>query len=84
MRTEPWQQQTLALTVTLALTLTLTLTLTRSFRMNGFEFPSLPVQLFAPPRPAVTWFLVAIVLWRMTLPGFALMRRPLCLGLGLG
>jgi len=55
-----------------------------SFRLNGFAFPTLPVQLFAPPRPAVTWFLVAIVLWRMTLPGFALMRRPLAFSLLLG
>ena len=28
-----------------------------SFRLNGFAFPTLPVQLFAPPRPAVTWLL---------------------------
>jgi len=55
-----------------------------SFRLNGFAFPTLPVQLFAPPRPAVTWFLVAIVLWRMTLPGFVLMRRPLAFSLLLG
>ena len=39
-----------------------------SFKLNGFPFPALPVQVFQPQEQVVTWFLLALVLWRTLLP----------------
>lgn len=48
-----------------------------SFRLNGFPFPALPVQVFQPQEQVVTWFLLALVLWRTLLPLVVQLRWPL-------
>ncbi len=80
-----------------------------AFRLNGFPFQGLPLQLFQPqqqassPRRArartppprlsarsapspqvVTWFLLALLIWRASLPLLASMRQPLLVALAIG
>ena len=55
-----------------------------SFKLNGFPFPALPVQVFQPQEQVVTWFLLALVLWRTLLPLVVQLRWPLTISLLLG
>jgi fucose 4-O-acetylase-like acetyltransferase len=60
------------------------LNLMLSFRLNGFEFKALPVQLFQPVGQTVTWFLLALLLWRITMPLLNRTRAPLAASVAVG
>ena len=55
-----------------------------SFRLNGFDFDALPVKVFHPDGQAVTWFMLALLIWRTALPLVSRMRRPIAVSLALG
>jgi len=55
-----------------------------AFTLNDFPFQSLPVEFFNPPEQVVTWFLFALLLWRMSLPTLLRTRAPRTLSLLLG
>lgn len=55
-----------------------------SFRLNGFPFEPLPVKVFQPEGQAVTWFLLALLIWRISLPLFSTMRWPITASLLVG
>ena len=54
------------------------------YRLNGFDFKALPVQLFVPRQQVVTWFLFALCVWRALLPLVARLRAPIATSLLLG
>mmetsp|Transcript_74617 Transcript_74617/g.124466 ORF Transcript_74617/g.124466 Transcript_74617/m.124466 type:complete len:393 (-) Transcript_74617:181-1359(-) len=47
-----------------------------AFRLNGFPFPVFPVLVFNPPQQVVTWFLLALTLWRALLPIIVQLHAP--------
>jgi len=47
-----------------------------AYRLNGFAFRALPLQLFQPQAQVVTWFLLALAFWRLLLPAVAKLRAP--------
>ena len=55
-----------------------------SFRLNGFAFRSLPVEVFNPPEQVVTWFLLALLLWRAALPTVLATRAPVAFAFAVG
>ena len=55
-----------------------------SYRLNGFEYPSLPLPLFNPQGQVVTWFLLALLLWRIWMPLLNRTRWPIAISLCLG
>lgn len=56
-----------------------------SFRLNGFAFRAIPVQLFHPDAgQQVTWFLLALLIWRLAMPLVLSMRAPVTIALLLG
>ena len=55
-----------------------------AYRLNGFSFPWLPVQVFAPPGPVVTWFLLALLIWRLSAPLLARAHAPVLLSVLVG
>ena len=52
-----------------------------TYRLAGFPFDALPVQIFYSEVPVVTWFLFALAAWRTLLPVLVLLRAPLRLSL---
>ena len=54
-----------------------------AFHMNGFDIQTVPGPL-NPDQQVVTWFLLALVCWRLVLPLLAQMRRPLTISLVVG
>jgi len=48
-----------------------------AYRLAGFPFRALPLQIFRPQTQVVTWFLLALALWRLALPAVSKLRRPL-------
>lgn len=60
------------------------LNLMLSFRLNGFPFRTWPVQIFHPDQQAVTWFLFALLIWRLTMPLLVRTRAPITLSLVVG
>jgi len=55
-----------------------------SFTLADFKFDAIPLAIFAPKRQVVTWFLLALVLWRGTLPLVARLRIPLTCSVAVG
>ena len=55
-----------------------------AFRLNSFKFAPLPLQLFQPQEQVVTWFLMALLIWRASLPLLMAMRAPLAFATVLG
>ena len=55
-----------------------------SYRLNGFKFDALPVPLFNPPGQVVTWFLLALLIWRVAMPSLNRTRAPVCISLVFG
>lgn len=52
-----------------------------AYRLAGFEFRALPVQIFQPQSQVVTWFLLALALWRLLLPAASRLRAPIATSL---
>jgi len=48
-----------------------------AYRLAGFEFRALPLQIFQPQSQVVTWFLLALALWRLLLPAVSRLRAPI-------
>ena len=55
-----------------------------AFTLNDFPFQSLPIAFFNPPEQVVTWFLLALLVWRSALPVLLRTRSPLGISLLLG
>ena len=55
-----------------------------AFTVVGFPFEPLPVQIFNPQEQVVTWFLLALLIWRVTLPLIQRTRAPLIISLTIG
>jgi len=54
------------------------------YRLNGFPYAALPLQVFQPEQQVVTWFLFALVTWRIALPVMVRLRAPMVTALVLG
>jgi fucose 4-O-acetylase-like acetyltransferase len=55
-----------------------------SYRLNGFPYPALPVPLFSPQGQVVTWFLLALLIWRIAMPQLDRMRAPITISILIG
>ena len=55
-----------------------------AFQLNHFPFRALPLQLFQPDQPAVTWFLLALLVWRLAMPLLRRTRSPMLLSILFG
>ena len=55
-----------------------------AFRLAGFDLDALPVQLFNPHEQVVTWFLLALVVWRIAVPLLRQARAPLLTSVAIG
>jgi len=55
-----------------------------AFTLNDFAFQSLPVEFFNPHEQVVTWFLLALLVWRVSLPTILRTRAPLLFSTLLG
>jgi fucose 4-O-acetylase-like acetyltransferase len=52
-----------------------------AYRLAGFDFRALPLQIFQPQSQVVTWFLLALALWRLLLPAVSRLRAPIATSL---
>ena len=52
-----------------------------AFTLAGFGVQKLPIELFNPPQQVVTWFLLALIIWRASLPTMLRTRVPLLISL---
>jgi fucose 4-O-acetylase-like acetyltransferase len=48
-----------------------------AYRLAGFDFRTFPLQIFQPESQVVTWFLLALALWRLLLPAVSRLRAPI-------
>lgn len=55
-----------------------------ALHLNHFRLRALPLQLFHPYQPAVTWFLIALLVWRLTMPLIRRTCAPMLLSLLFG
>ena len=55
-----------------------------SFTLNDFPFKSLPVPLFNPQGQVVSWFLLALLIWRVSMPLLSRTRAPISISLLVG
>ena len=55
-----------------------------SFRMAGFPYRTIPLQVFQPKEQVVTWFLFTLTIWRLLLPVTVELRTPLTVSVMLG
>ena len=60
------------------------LNLMLSFRLNGFNFETWPVQIFQTDRQVVTWFLLALLIWRLSMPVLNRTHVPILISLFIG
>jgi hypothetical protein len=52
-----------------------------AFTLAGFGVQKLPIELFNPPQQVVTWFLLALIIWRASLPTMLRTRVPMLISL---